>query len=332
MFVSFFPTELFVAARLKTNMSFVSQTVKTGNENSVENLAALVPLFREIGNLKRIRAANLENSFAAKLFESAWRQIIGGVNVRTTAVSTARDALVGANLGAISAEVLRSADLKQIGIETILRRAFDSVAAPVDAALRAEMRKLINGKSNSDEAENPHFVELLVRQPRSGATKVGAPKMIFDQPENHAEHSIIVGVYAVLLAPVYAAEIETVFFAALAHHFHNAYLPDSGFAGEESLKEFLPCVFDSFRRKCISEIPEKLHEKIWSALKIIETADAPEARAFHAADVLDRVLQMRHHAEANEFTLKYAMEEAELVHAGAIQEFHHGVLRAAKLI
>lgn len=305
---------------------------KTKSENSAEILAAFVPLFWEINNLKRIRAANLKNSFAAKLYESAWQQIIGGGNVRAVAVETARNALIGATMGAIDARVLRSAELKQNAVETILCRAFDAVAAPVDTALRKEMRETIDGKLNSDETANPHFVELLIRQPRSGATKTGAPKRIFDQPENHAEHSIIVGVYAVLLAPIYAAEIETVFFAALAHHFHNAYLPDSGFAGEESLGEFLPRVFDVFRRKCLAEVPEKLHEKVWSALEIIEKADAPEAKAFHAADVIDRVLQMRHHAEANEFTLKYAMEEAELVHAGAIQEFHYGVLRAAKLI
>lgn len=313
-------------------MSFVTQTARTASEIDAENLRALVPLFREIGNLKRIRAANLENSFAARLFELAWRQIIGGADARTVAVDATRRALVGANLGAIDREVLRSADLEESEIEAILCRAFDAGAAPIDASLRSEMRDFSGEKFNFDEAEKPRFVELLIRQPRSGATKVGAPKRIFDAPENHAEHSIIVGVYACLLAPHFGADIETVFFAALAHHFHNAYLPDSGFAGEKSLGEFLPGVFDAFRRKCLAEIPETLHEEILSALKIIETADAPEARAFHAADVIDRVLQMRHHAEANEFTLKYAMEEAELVHAGAIQEFHYDVLRAANLI
>ena len=314
-------------------MSFVTQTAKTVSENDGENLCALVPLFREIGNLKRIRAANLENSFAAGLFKQAWRRIIGGGDARTVAVETTRDALVGANLGAIDREVLRSAELDANEIEAILCRAFESVAAPVNARLRTEMRELKSEKSDLlKETGNPHFVELLIRQPRSGATKVGAPKIIFDAPENHAEHSIVVGVYACLLAPHFAADIETVFFAALAHHFHNAYLPDSGFAGEESLGEFLPRIFDDFRRKCLAEIPETLHEKIMSALKTIETADAPEGRAFHAADVIDRVLQMRHHAEANEFTLKYALEEAELVHAGAIQAFHYDVLRAAQLI
>ena len=313
-------------------MSFVRQTIKATSENDAKNLAALVPLFREIGNLKRLRAANLKNSFAARLFESAWRRMIGGEDIRAVAVSTAGGALAAANLGAIDAEVLQTAGLEQDEIETILRRAFESVVVPVNADLRGEISRSIDGKSNSDKTAQPHFVELLTRQPRSGATKSGAPKIIFDQPENHAEHSIIVGVYAILLAPIFKAEIETIFIAALAHHFHNAYLPDSGFAGEESLGEFLPQVFDAFRRKCLAEIPEHLHEKIWTALKIIETADRPEARAFHAADVIDRVLQMRHHAEANEFTLKYAMEEAELVHAGPIRDFHYEVLRAAKLI
>lgn len=297
-----------------------------------ENIAALVPLFREIGNLKRIRAANLDESFAANLFASAWSEIGGGSEPRTVAVKTASDAVIGANLGAIDRKVLREAELTNREIETILRRAFDSAAAPINANLQNELRECIAAKNDFAAEKTPRFVELLINQPRSGATKVGAPKLIFDAPENHAAHSIIVGVYAVLLAPEFSADIETVFFAALAHHFHNAYLPDSGFAGEESLGEFLPKIFAAFRRKCLAEIPEHLHEKIWAALKIIETADAPEAQAFHAADVIDRVLQMRHHAEANEFTLKYALEDAELVHVGAVQNFHYEVLRSARLI
>lgn len=297
-----------------------------------ENIAALVPLFREIGNLKRIRAANLGESFAANLFRRSWSEIIGGADAQIVAVKITSDAVVGANLGAIDREVLETAGLTNQEIETILRRAFDSVAAPINANLQNELRESVATKNYLTAEKTVHFVEQLINQPRSGATKVGAPKLIFDAPENHAAHSIVVGVYAVLLAPEFGADIETVFFAALAHHFHNAYLPDSGFAGEESLGEFLPKIFDVFRRKCLAEIPEHLHEKIWAALKIIETADAPEAQAFHAADVIDRVLQMRHHAEANEFTLKYAMEEAELIHAGAIQNFHYEVLRSARLI
>lgn len=314
-------------------MNSANQTAKETNpDSSGERLAALVPLFREIGNLKRIRAAHADGSRAANLFRRAWSRISGGADARAVALKIAADGCVGATLGAIDAAILRAAELNGTEIETILLRAFEAAAAPVEENLRGELRGQIAAEIDFEESCVPHFVELLSNQPRSGATKVGAPKLVFDQPENHAEHCIAVGIFGVLLAPVYGADIETVFCAALAHHFHNAYLPDSGFAGEKHLGEFLPRVFEAFRRECLAELPENTHGKIRRALKIIETADAPEARAFHAADVIDRVLQMRHHAESNEFTLRYAMEEAELVHAGAIQAFHYEVLRAAQLI
>lgn len=302
--------------------------------SSAGDLAAFVPLFREIGNLKRLRAAGSDRSFAAELFRRAWSQIADVVDAdaRTIAVKITAEAIVGANLGAITVKVLREAELAETEIELILRRAFDAAAIAVPENLRAELREQITAKIDRSENKIIDFVDRLIAQPRSGATKVGAPKLVFDAPENHAEHSIVVGIYAVLLAPVYAADVETVFYAALAHHFHNAFLPDSGFAGEEHLGEFLPQIFEAFRRRCLAEIPENLHDKIRQALKTIETADAPEAKAFHAADVIDRVLQMRHHAEANEFTLQYALETAELVHAGAVQTFHYDVLRAAQLI
>ena len=205
---------------------------------------------------------------------------------------------------------------------------------PLDADLCDEMRGVSStAQHDSEQVGVPRFAELLSLQPRSGATKTGAPKLIFDAPEDHAAHSIIVGVYAVLLAPIYRADSETVFSRRRSRIiFITPICLIRVFAGEELLGEFLPRIFDVFRRECLAEIPENLHDKIWRALKIIETADTSEARAFHAADVIDRVLQMRHHAEANEFTLKYALEEAELVHAGAIQEFHYEVLRAANLI
>lgn len=299
-----------------------------------EKIYALVPLFREISNLKRIRAANLgDNSFAAELFKRAWCEIGGGAEIRAVAVDAAKDAAIGATLGAIDREVLRAAELENAQIETILTRAFDSSAVSIDENLRGAMRKRIASKvENKQTGKAPDFVRLLIAQPRSGATKVGEPKRVFDQPENHGEHCLAVAVIGALLADAFGANLETVFLIGLIHHFHNAYLPDSGFAGEEALGEFLPAIFQDFRRKCVMELPENLHEKIWKLFAEIETANAPEAKAFHAADVIDRVLQMRHHAESNEFTLRYAMEEAELVHAGAVQDFHYEILRDARLI
>ena len=301
-----------------------------------DSLANVIPLCREIGNLKRIRAANANDSLAARMFARAWEKIIGGEAIRSVAVSTVAEAVVAANLGAIDAAVLKRGGLTDGDCELILRRAFDAVAAPIDEDFRVELRRhipfLVDENELPKEKSPIQFVELLKNQPRSGATKTGEPKRIFDAPENHAEHCLAVAVIGALLADGFAADVETVFLTGLIHHFHNAYLPDSGFAGEEALGEFLPEIFDSFRRKCLSEVPENLHEFIWKQFKIIETADEPEAKAFHAADVFDRVLQMLHHAEANEFTLRYAMEEAELVHAGAVRDFHYDVLREAKLI
>ncbi len=58
---------------------------------------------------------------------------------------------------------------------------------------------------------------------------------MFEPPENHAEHCLAVAVYGVLLAPRYGADPSVVFLAGLAHHLHNARLPDSGFTGEALL-------------------------------------------------------------------------------------------------
>ena len=50
-----------------------------------------------------------------------------------------------------------------------------------------------------------------------------------------------------------------------------------------------------------------------------------------ALDVLDRVLQVHHHARAAAFTASQALDDLELVHDGPVQSFHHDVLRAAGL-
>lgn len=295
------------------------------------NLASMIPLFWEIGNLKRVRPANLNVSFAANLFLQSWKGIAGGANARDAAIAVAARAIAAAQLGAIDAEVLRRAELSDAEIQTILERSFDLSAAPIETNLRAELRAALTRDFYDGEFDAPPFAEKLARQPRSGATKPNAPRLVFDAPETHAEHIVTVAVYAVLLAPFFNADIAEVFLAALAHHFHNADLPDAGFAGEELLGEFLPLIFRNLRQQCLRELPTELREPIEKTFVLIENADSNEARAFHAADVIDRVLQMRHHAGANEFNLKYALEEMELVHAGAVQTFHYDVLRAANL-
>ena len=296
------------------------------------NLAPMVPLFWEIGNLKRVRPAYLTVSFAEDLFLQSWKSIAGGADVRDVAIKIVADAVAAARLGAINADVLRRAELNETEIQTILERSFNLSSAPIEKNLRGELRAALMCEFDAGETNAPPFAEKLARQPRSGATKPNAPRLIFDQPENHAEHIITVAIYAVLLAPYFDADVATVFLIALSHHFHNADLPDAGFAGEELLGEFLTVIFSNLREQCLRELPINLHESIKRTFVLTENAASPEARAFHAADVIDRVLQMRHHAETNEFNLKYALEEMELVHAGAVQAFHYDVLRAASLV
>ena len=68
-----------------------------------------------------------------------------------------------------------------------------------------------------------------------------------------------------------------------------------------------------------------------AALATIGDADTPEGRAFNAADVMDRVLQMRQYDRVAAFTTSQALDDLELVHAGPIQAFHHAVLAEAGL-
>lgn len=313
-------------------ISATDPAIEKYGKNTPTNLAAVIPLFWEIGNLKRVRPANLTISFAADLFLQVWKRIAGGANLRETAIKAAVDAVVAAQLGGINAEVLHRAELSEAQINTILERSFDLSSAPIPAKLRDELRAALSIGFDAGETAAPPFAEKLARQPRSGATKPNAPRMVFDAPEGHAEHIITVAIYAVLLAPLFDADITEVFLITLCHHFHNADLPDAGFAGEELLGEFLPVIFKNLREQCLRELPENLHEAIRQTFVTIQNADSNEARAFHAADVIDRVLQMRHHSDANEFNLIYALEEMELVHAGAVQAFHYDVLRAANLI
>ena len=79
--------------------------------------------------------------------------------------------------------------------------------------------------------EVPGFVEALCRQPRAGATAPGRPRLIVEPPENHAEHCWAVAVYGALLADDVDADPADAFLLGLAHHLHNAVLPDAGFAG-----------------------------------------------------------------------------------------------------
>ena len=189
-------------------------------------------------------------------------------------------------------------------------------------------------KQTDDAGEPAGFAAVLERfadAPRAGATRPGAARLIVTPEESHADHCYLVAVYAVLLAPLYEADAATVFLAGLSHHFHNAYLPDAGFTGEELLGEHLEPVMTEFTDRCLAELPGPVAEEVRDARRCLPDAGTPEGRCFHAADVLDRVLQMDYFDRAAKFTTRQALEDLDLVHPGPVRAFHLEVLRGAGL-
>jgi hypothetical protein len=211
----------------------------------------------------------------------------------------------------------------------ILQRGFDEVAQPITLTLRQDLRAALGQMAVPGPA--PDFAEALIRQPRAGATCPGKPRLVLEPPEGHGDHCMIVAVLGTALSGYYGANPATVFLAGLAHHLHNAFLPDSGFAGEILLgEELAPLMRRLFDRE-LSTLPDDVAAPVRAALATIGDVDTPEGRAFNAADVMDRVLQMKQYHRVAAFTADQALDDLQLVHAGPLQAFHQSVLRDAGL-
>ena len=290
-------------------------------------LGAFTPLAAELGDLKRIRDATSPDSLAVRAFRRAWGRLTGGEDARSVALSTTADALAAARLAGIDHAVL-----VEVGVAdplAVLARSFDEVAGPLPQALRAALRASLGHPASATTA--PAFAEALIRQPRAGATCPGKPRLVLEPPESHGDHCLVVAVLGTVLAGHYGADPATVFVAGMAHHLHNAALPDSGFAGEILLGDELgPLMRRLFDRELATLAPP-VAATVRAALATIGDTDTPAGRAFNAADVMDRVLQMRQYDRVASFTTSQALDDLQLVHAGPVQAFHHAVLAEAGL-
>jgi hypothetical protein len=130
---------------------------------------------------------------------------------------------------------------------------------------------------------------------------------------------------------VVGADPVAPFLLGLSHHLHNVVLPDAGFAGEVLLGDALEPLMARLEERELAALPPELAGRVQEVLALRPGADVAEARAFHAADVLDRVLQVHHHARAAAFTASQALDDLDLVHAGPVQAYHLDVLAAAGL-
>ena len=292
-------------------------------------LAGVAAIGAELGDLKRIRDASSPDSLASRLFRRGWVALLAGQGVSDVALGMTADAVAACRLGNIDRIVLEIAGLTADEASTVLRRGFDEVAGPIAPALADALRLRLGRAAWS--GRTPAFAEALIRQPRAGATCPGKPRIVLEPPEGHGEHCLVVAVLACLLAPRYQADPATAFLAGMAHHLHNAHLPDSGFAGEMLLGEHLGPVMKLLFDRELAMLPAALAGSTRAALALIGDAENPVGQAFNAADVIDRVLQMRHYEQVAQFTTSQALKDMDLVHAGPVQAFHFAVLRDAGL-
>ena len=308
-----------------------------GETTPKEPLARLVPLLSEIGDLKRLRAAGRAGTHAEGVFRRSWAALLAGEPADDVARREAAAGVAAARMGSRDYPMLRRAGLSDEDSKDVLAASLDSVADALPEETRDTLRSALYASPIAqppDEGELPTFVGLLARQPRAGATAPGKPRIVVEPPEGHADHCAAVALYAVLLAPLYGAESGAPFLVGLAHHLHNAYFPDSGFAGDDLLGDRLDVINSQLQGEVLEEIGGRnpaLAEEVSGVLPLVYRTDTPEAKAFQAADVLDRILEQRHHARKAAFTLEDALGEMALVHEGPTQAFHLEVLDGSGL-
>ena len=291
-------------------------------------LAGLLGLFRELNNLKRIRVAGRPGSLAERLFIRAWDRLINGEEPGRVALEESARAVAATLLAGIDARVLRDGGLDADVRRAVAEGAFDAAAGAVAPDLAARLRAALASEDFSGaSAPSAVFVARLAAQPRAGATRPGHPRVVLEPTENHAEHCAVVAVNGVLAAGVFGADPAEPFLTGLAHHLHNAYLPDAGDAGDVLLGERLKPLIETFRARSLAELPASLHAPIRRSLEAVYRADYPEARAFQAADSLDRVLEMEWHARSAAFTLEVALGDMDIIHPGPVQAFQLEVMR-----
>ncbi len=292
---------------------------------------ALLPLFRELNDLKRIRVAGKSGSIAERLFLRAWARLAAGEVFAEVALSETAHAVAAARLAGIEAEVLMAGGFTAEERLAVLRSGLDAVAGPLDAGLVADLRRALSSDPLPSPNAVPPFAALLARQPRAGATRPGFRRVVLEPAENHADHCGLVAVYGVLSAPLYGADPAKAFLTGLSHHLHNARLPDAGDAGDVLLGDSLKPLMETFRSQAIAELPDLLHQPVCDAVSVVYSADTPEAKTFQTADVLDRVLEMEWHANSAAFTLSVALDDMNIVHPGPVQAFQQEIMRQAGL-
>lgn len=287
--------------------------------------ARLLPLLRELGDVKRVRSAGRIGSIAERLFRRGWADLVRGRPVAEVALAVTARGVAATRLGDLDVEALVGLGLSPEDVRHVTEQALAQFEGLLPEVLLRDLAAALRQDMATDISDVPAFVGHLADQPRAGVTCPGRPRIILQPPENHAEHCLVVAVYAVLLAEP-GTDLGTVFLAGLAHHLHNASMPDAGFTGEELLGQHLAPVMQHAAEHALLELPSGLRSAVETARRILPDIASPEGRAFHAADVLDRVLEIEQHLRAARLTMDEVLGEMALVHDGPVKPFHDAVL------
>ncbi len=300
-----------------------------GPASDGDAFAGIAAVARDLSELKRMRDQSTSDSVAERLFRRAWAMLLRGAAPAAASLAVTAEALVATRLAGIDAMLLVDLEVEPAARGAILATALAEAGAGLMPA--AFDRLAVPNEEMSVEADLPWFVGALIRQPRAGATAPGKPRLALEPAESHGDHCLAVAVLGTVIALQSGADPAPVFLAGLAHHLHNARLPDTGFAGELLLDEALGPLMHRLTQRELATLPPTLRQPTENALGGIAEAATPEARAFHAADVIDRVLQAHHHARAAAFTVDQALGDLDLVHAGPLKGFQMQVLSAVQL-
>ena len=303
------------------------------------DLARTAGLLTELQDLKRLHPAHLPHSIATELFRDAWLRILRGDELGQVAIRTTLSALVhvlfpGADERLFTVAGLREAEITEVLQAALHRTAGQVVEGQLGDSLRAAVPDLAHQFAGRGEAVRgflPEALIVLCDQPRAGATHPELPRLVLSPAEMHSDHCLMTAVYAVLFAEQYAADAGTVFLGALAHHLHNAYLPDCGYAGEICLGRHLAQVIANCRAEALAQFPAHLRPRITEALYHHERIDTAEGLAISAGDVLDRVIDVKWRTRAAAVTDQDILGELDLVHPGPLKDFQTELLSATGL-
>lgn len=289
---------------------------------------ALRSLVLALNDAKRIRSADLPTlSLAQRGFARSWRDLCAGDAVQTVAFCEAAAAVAAVELGALDAAALRRGGLDDRAITDLFQKAVAKAGASLKSATQDRLFSALPRLIGSDpKGQEPAFVGRLQRQPRAGATHPSAGRLVLEPAESHADHCQVVAVAAVLFASESDLDVAPCFLAGIAHHLHNASLPDGGFAAENLIGDRWPSMVELAREEALSELPATLAASARDACEWIAGANDPGSRAFHAADVIDRVAEAAHFEHVARFRLAEALGPFGLVHPGPLKSFQDEVL------